>query len=117
MNGLNKTNMGKLGLSNIRKMEGSESARKPLAHYTKMQEASAGKDTMTGHWEMMGLYIDTPFRTFPNGFPDEVIQKLEEKSGHKVIANKPASGTEIIEELGEKHMRSEEHTSELQSRG
>lgn len=104
MDGLNMPNMGKLGLSNIRKLEGIESARKPLAHYTKMQEASAGKDTMTGHWEMMGLYIDTPFRTFPNGFPDEVIQKLEEKSGHKVIANKPASGTEIIEELGEKHM-------------
>lgn len=104
MDGLDMPNMGKLGLSNIRELKGIEPAEKPLAHYTKMQEASAGKDTMTGHWEIMGLHIDTPFRTFPDGFPDEVIQKLEEKSGRKVIANKPASGTEIIEELGEEHM-------------
>lgn len=104
MNGLHMPNMGKLGLSNIRELKGIEPAEKPLAHYTKMQEASAGKDTMTGHWEIMGLYIDTPFRTFPDGFPDEVIQKLEKKSGRKVIANKPASGTEILDELGKEHM-------------
>lgn len=104
MNGLNMPNMGKLGLGNIHDLKGIEPAEKPLAHYTKMQEASAGKDTMTGHWEIMGLYIDTPFRTFPDGFPDEVIQKIEEKTGRKVIANKPASGTEIIAELGEEHM-------------
>lgn len=104
MNGLNMPNMGKLGLSNIREFKGIEPAEKPLAHYTKMQEASAGKDTMTGHWEIMGLHIDTPFRTFPDGFPDEVIQKLEKKSGRKMIANKPASGTEILDELGKEHM-------------
>ncbi len=104
MNGLDMPNMGKLGLSNIRRLKGIDPAEKPLAYYTKMQEASAGKDTMTGHWEIMGLYIDTPFRTFPDGFPDEVIHKLEENSGRKVIANKPASGTEIIEELGKEHM-------------
>ncbi|RLL46904.1 phosphopentomutase [Oceanobacillus piezotolerans] len=103
--GLHMPNMGKLGLSNIREIKGIEKADKPLAHYTKMQEASAGKDTMTGHWEIMGLHIDTPFQTFPEGFPDEVIQKLEEKTGRKVIANKPASGTEILEELGEEHMK------------
>lgn len=104
MDGLHMPNMEKLGLGNIHELRGIGPVEKPLAHYTKMQEASAGKDTMTGHWEIMGLYIDTPFRTFPDGFPDEVIQKLEEKSGRKVIANKPASGTEIIEELGKEHM-------------
>lgn len=103
--GLHMPNMGKLGLSNIREIKGIPPADQPLAHYTKMQEASAGKDTMTGHWEIMGLHIDTPFQTFPNGFPDEVIQKLEEKTGRKVIANRPASGTQIIEELGEQHMK------------
>ncbi|WP_145024507.1 phosphopentomutase [Paenibacillus sp. Y412MC10] len=103
--GLNMPNMGKLGLSNIRQIEGIAKADKPLAYYTKMQEKSAGKDTMTGHWEIMGLYIDTPFRVFPDGFPDELIQRIEEKTGRKVIGNKPASGTEIIDELGEQHMK------------
>lgn len=104
MDGIHLPNLEKLGLGNIKEFKGVKAVEKPLAYYTKMQEASAGKDTMTGHWEIMGLYIDTPFRTFPDGFPDEVIQKLEEKSGRKVIANKPASGTEIIEELGKEHM-------------
>lgn len=104
-NGLNMPNMAKLGLSNIREIQGVEKAGKPLAYYTKMQEKSAGKDTMTGHWEIMGLYIDTPFRVFPDGFPDELIQRIEEKTGRKVIGNKPASGTEIIDELGEEQMK------------
>lgn len=105
MNGLHMPNMGKLGLSNIREIQGVEKADKPMAHYTKMQEASNGKDTMTGHWEIMGLNIQQPFRTFPDGFPDELINELEEKTGRKVIGNKPASGTEIIKELGEEHMK------------
>jgi len=105
MNGLNMQNMGALGLSNIRELKGIKPADKPLAHYTKMQEASAGKDTMTGHWEIMGLQIDTPFRTFPDGFPDAIINKLEEKTGRKVIGNKPASGTAILDELGAEHMK------------
>lgn len=105
MNGLNMQNMGALGLSNIRELKGIKPADKPLAHYTKMQEASAGKDTMTGHWEIMGLQIDTPFRTFPDGFPDAIINKLEEETGRKVIGNKPASGTAILDELGEEHMK------------
>ncbi|MRG86475.1 phosphopentomutase [Salinibacillus xinjiangensis] len=104
MNGLNMPNMGKLGLSNIREINGIEKADSPMAHYTIMQEASNGKDTMTGHWEIMGLYIDKPFQTFPDGFPPELIQQLEEKTGRKIIGNKPASGTEIIKELGEEHM-------------
>ncbi len=103
--GLHMPNMAMLGLSNIREIEGIPAADKPLAYYTKMQEASRGKDTMTGHWEIMGLYIDTPFRVFPDGFPDELIQRIEEKTGRKVIGNKPASGTEIIDELGEEHVK------------
>jgi phosphopentomutase len=69
-----------------------------------MQEASNGKDTMTGHWEIMGLNIKTPFKVFPDGFPAELINELEEKSGRKVIGNKPASGTEILDELGKEHV-------------
>ncbi|TRZ37676.1 phosphopentomutase [Niallia circulans] len=105
MNGLHMPNMGRLGLSNIEAIKGIEKADKPLAHYTKMQEASNGKDTMTGHWEIMGLRIDTPFRVFPEGFPDELLQELESKTGRKIIGNKPASGTEILDELGEEHMK------------
>ncbi|MBC1813338.1 phosphopentomutase [Listeria booriae] len=102
--GLKLPNMAMLGLSNIREIEGVPVADKPQAYYTKMQETSAGKDTMTGHWEIMGLYIDTPFRVFPDGFPEELIQKIEDFSGRKVIGNKPASGTEIMEELGEEQL-------------
>ncbi|MCZ8492739.1 phosphopentomutase [Priestia megaterium] len=103
-NGLHMPNMAKLGLSNIREIKGIDKAEKPLAYYTKMQEASAGKDTMTGHWEIMGLNIDTPFNVFPDGFPEELISQLEEKTGRKIIGNKPASGTEILDELGKQHM-------------
>ncbi|MFE7062509.1 phosphopentomutase [Sutcliffiella sp. NPDC057660] len=104
MNGLDMPNMAKLGLSNIEQVQGVEKAAKPLAFYTKMEEASSGKDTMTGHWEIMGLRIDTPFQVFPEGFPDELIQELEEKTGRKVIGNIPASGTEILDQLGKEHM-------------
>lgn len=104
MNGLNMQNMAKLGLSNIKEVKGVAKADSPLAYYTKMQEASVGKDTMTGHWEIMGLHIDTPFKTYPDGFPEKLIQKLEAETGRTVIGNKPASGTAIIEELGKEHM-------------
>ncbi|WP_282035400.1 phosphopentomutase [Metabacillus indicus] len=105
MKGLNMPNMAKLGLSNIEEIEGIPVQEKPQAFYTKMKEASNGKDTMTGHWEIMGLRIDTPFKVFPDGFPDELISAIEEKTGRKVIGNKPASGTEILDELGEEHMK------------
>lgn len=105
MGGLNMPNMGNLGLSNIEEIKGISPALNPLAKYTKMQEASVGKDTMTGHWEIMGLNIDTPFKVYPEGFPAELIQALEEKTGRKVIGNKPASGTAILDELGEEHMQ------------
>ncbi|OAA90471.1 phosphopentomutase [Clostridium ljungdahlii] len=107
-NGLNIPNMEAMGLSNIYEIKGVKKAHHPKAYFTKMQEASRGKDTMTGHWEMMGLYIDKPFRVFPNGFPDELIKKIEDFSGRKVIANKPASGTEIIKELGERQLKTGE---------
>ncbi|MGR3764905.1 phosphopentomutase [Rossellomorea sp. NS-SX7] len=104
MNGLNMPNMAKLGLSNIKEVKGVDKAESPLAYFTKMQESSVGKDTMTGHWEIMGLHIDTPFKTYPDGFPEKLIQKLEAETGRTVIGNKPASGTAIIEELGKEHM-------------
>ncbi|MBU5595233.1 phosphopentomutase [Amphibacillus sp. MSJ-3] len=103
--GLNMPTMGQLGLSNIREIKGIEKANRPLAYYTKMEEASVGKDTMTGHWEIMGLYIDQPFQTFANGFPDQLLDELKQRTGRGIIGNKPASGTEILVELGEEHMR------------
>ncbi|MBP2256432.1 phosphopentomutase [Virgibacillus alimentarius] len=105
MGGLNMPHLGELGLSNIKEIKGVDKASTPKAHYTKMQEASNGKDTMTGHWELMGLNIKQPFRTFPDGFPSELINELERKTGRKIIGNKPASGTVIIEELGEEHIQ------------
>ncbi|UAC47140.1 phosphopentomutase [Bacillus aquiflavi] len=104
MNGLHMPNMGKLGLGNIRPINGIEKEEQKLSYYTKMQESSEGKDTMTGHWEIMGLHIQKPFKVFPNGFPKELIHELEARTGRKVIGNKAASGTGIIEELGEVHM-------------
>ena len=106
--GLNLPNLGKMGLSNISKLEGVDIATKPLGFYSKMQEASCGKDTMTGHWEMMGLYIDKPFQVFPNGFPDDLIKQIEDFSGRKIIGNCPASGTEIIAQYGERQMKTGE---------
>lgn len=103
--GLTVPNLADLGLSNIKEIQGVPKAETALGYYTKMQETSAGKDTMTGHWEIMGLFIDTPFRVFENGFPDELIEKIEAFSGRKVIGNKPASGTEILEELGEEQLK------------
>ncbi|WP_129688654.1 phosphopentomutase [Gottfriedia acidiceleris] len=105
MNGLHMPNMAKLGLSNIRELKGVPKADKPLAYYTKMEESSVGKDTMTGHWEIMGLHIDKPFKVFADGFPKELISELETHFDRKIIGNKPASGTEILVELGEQHMK------------
>ncbi|GGA25272.1 phosphopentomutase [Psychrobacillus lasiicapitis] len=105
MNGLHMPEMQKLGLGNIDRIQGIERVEQPTAYFGKMQEASVGKDTMTGHWEIMGLNIDKPFKVYPNGFPQELITALEEKIGRKVIGNKPASGTAILDELGEEHMK------------
>lgn len=104
VDGLSMPHMGSLGLSNIEHIKGIEIAESPKAYYTKMEEASVGKDTMTGHWELMGLNIKTPFQTFPNGFPKELLDELTKRTNRKVIGNIPASGTEIIEQLGKEHM-------------
>jgi phosphopentomutase len=77
----------------------------PSAAFGRMAEVSAGKDTTTGHWEMMGLIVTDPFRTYPNGFPQEVINEYERRIGRRTLGNKPASGTVILDELGEEHMR------------
>ncbi len=104
MGGLHMPNMGNLGLSNISEIKGIPTVDEPRGYFGKMQEASVGKDTMTGHWEIMGLNIDKPFKVYPNGFPQELIDELEQRIGRKVIGNKPASGTGIIDELGQEHM-------------
>ncbi|EXJ24200.1 Phosphopentomutase [Alkalibacterium sp. AK22] len=98
--GLNLPNLEKLGLGNIAPVSGVGPVDNPLGYYTKLEEKSVGKDTMTGHWEIMGLHIDKPFRVFPDGFPAELITQIEEKTGRKIVGNKPASGTEIIDEFG-----------------
>ena len=103
--GLHMPNMQKLGLGNIDFIPGVPPADEPLACYGRMAERSAGKDTTTGHWAIAGLHLERPFPTYPNGFPDEVIKPFEEAIGRKVLGNKPASGTVIIEELGEEHLR------------
>jgi phosphopentomutase len=77
----------------------------PSSAYGRMAEVSAGKDTTTGHWEMMGLIVEDPFRTYPNGFPAEIIREYERRIGRKTLGNKAASGTVILDELGEEHMR------------
>lgn len=99
-------NMAKIGLSNLRDtpIEGVPVADNPKAYYGKMREISAGKDSMDGHWEMMGLPVRQALSTFPNGFPADIIDKLEAFSGRKVIGNRPESGTKIIAELGEQQM-------------
>ncbi len=99
---LNLPNLEKLGLGNLCSLNHVKPVTKPRAYYGKLNEASVGKDTMTGHWEMMGLYITKPFQTFTEtGFPKELLDELEKRTGHKIVGNKSASGTEIMDELGE----------------
>ena len=98
-------NMRKLGIANMKELKNIAPVEKPLGYFTKMNEASTGKDTMTGHWEMMGLHITKPFLTFSeHGFPKELIEELEKRTGHKVIGNRSESGTVILDELGEEEI-------------
>jgi phosphopentomutase len=94
-----------LGLGNIAPLHGIPAVEAPSGYFAKMTEVSVGKDTMTGHWELMGLNVSIPFQTYPQGFPDELIHAFEQETGRKVIGNKPASGTEILTELGEEQMK------------
>ncbi|MBE3554211.1 MAG: phosphopentomutase [Thermicanus sp.] len=102
--GLSLPHLARLGLGNIAPIEGIPPETSPKAHFGKMAEVSVGKDTTTGHWELMGLKVEIPFKTYPNGFPKDLIQQFEMETGRKVIGNKPASGTVIIEELGNEQM-------------
>lgn len=98
-------NLQKLGMANLTPLKQVEAVQRPLGYYGKMREKSNGKDTMTGHWEMMGLEVTKPFKTFTEtGFPAELIEELERRTGRKIIGNKSASGTEILEELGEEEV-------------
>lgn len=98
-------NLQKMGIANLCSLKQVASVDKTIGYYGKLREASNGKDTMTGHWEMMGLKIETPFQTFTDtGFPKELIEELEKRTGHKVIGNKSASGTEILDELAEEEI-------------
>lgn len=99
-------NLQRLGIANLKKLHGIEPVEEPLGCYMRLEERSCGKDTMTGHWEMMGLHVTKPFKTFTEtGFPKELIDELEKRTGKSIIGNKSASGTEILEELGEEEIQ------------
>lgn len=104
--GIQLPHMQRLGLGNIDAIPAIPSVDNPTAYYGKMAETSVGKDTMTGHWELMGLNVPIPFEVYPDGFPEPLIRELEERTGRKVIGNKPSSGTDILDEFGEEQMQS-----------
>ncbi|MCE5207201.1 MAG: phosphopentomutase [Chloroflexi bacterium] len=106
MGGLKLPNMGEIGLGNLTDIMGVPPRTKTRGAYGRMQERSAGKDSINGHWELMGVVLQEPLPTYPDGFPPEVIDEFKRLTGRGVLGNKPASGTEIIKELGEEHMRS-----------
>ena len=101
-------NMIKLGLGNIDGIDYINDYESPIGVFGRCSELSQGKDTTTGHWEMTGVLVETPFKTFENGFPKDIIEEFERRSNRKVIGNKPASGTAILDELGEQHMNTGE---------
>jgi len=103
--GLDAPNLQALGLGNVEEIEGVKPAASPQASYGLMVELSAAKATLAGHWEMMGLVLDDPLPTYPDGFPDDVLLRFENETGRGVLGNRPASGTEIIEELGPEQER------------
>lgn len=105
VNGLQLPTLQRMGLGNLADIVGVLPSDKPMACYGVMREVSAGKDSTTGHWEIAGVIRTKPFPTYPNGFPPDIIAAFERAIGRKVLGNKPASGTEIIAELGEEHLR------------
>ncbi len=104
--GLELPNLGSIGLGNITPIQGTPPVVQATGAYGRMAEAAAGKDSTTGHWEMTGVVLRQPLPTYPHGFPPEVVEPFERAIGRKVLGNKAASGTEIIQELGEEHVRS-----------
>ena len=102
---LNIPNMKKLGLFNIDGVDFGEREKEPLGAYARLIEESAGKDTTIGHWEIAGIVSEKPLPVFPYGFPDEVIKEFERRTGRKTLCNKPYSGTEVIKDYGEEHMK------------
>lgn len=98
-------NMGKLGLFNIDGVEAGKAEESPLGAFARMTELSKGKDTTIGHWEIAGVVSPQPLPTYPQGFPEEIIQEFSEKTGCGVLCNRPYSGTEVIRDYGEEHMR------------
>lgn len=105
LGGLNLPNLEKMGLGNIIHILGIEPQMSPIANYGKMSEVSAGKESTIGHWELMGLQISKPLPTYPNGFPEEIMEKFHKAIGIKTLGNYPASGTEIIKILGDEHIK------------
>ena len=105
--GISAPNLGALGLGLLTEIVGVPPRADPGTAHGRARERSAGKDTTTGHWEMMGIVLERPFPVYPQGFPEEVIRPFERAIGRKVLGNRPASGTEIIQELGEEHLRTE----------
>ncbi|WP_039764266.1 phosphopentomutase [Caldicellulosiruptor sp. F32] len=103
--GIELKNMYKLGIGNITDIKGTPPNPNPIGVFGKSKEKSKGKDTITGHWEIAGVVLEEPFKTFPEGFPEELIKEFERQIGRKVLGNKVASGTEIIKELGEQHIK------------
>ncbi len=101
----NCPNMTKLGLFNVEGTDYKEGVENPIGMYGKMQEESMGKDTIIGHWELAGLVSHKPMPTFPQGFPDSFVREFEKKTGRKCLCNKPYSGTEVIKDYGEEHMK------------
>lgn len=104
-NGLQLPNLTQLGLGNIEGMETLEKCENPIGIYARLAELSRGKDTTTGHWEMIGIHTEVPFPTYPNGFPKEIMDAFEERIGTKTLGNCTASGTAILDDLGEEHMK------------
>ena len=104
VNGLSMPNLGNLGLGNITKIQGVAPVEPSLGYWTKAKEVSCGKDTTTGHWELMGVATTEPFSSWPDGFSEDIIKEFERRTGRGVMGNMPASGTKIIQELGPKQL-------------
>src|SRR5699024_2197711 len=101
---LSLPNLERMGLGNIRKFQHIEPVESPTAYYTILEEQSRGKDTMTGHWELMGIELTESFQTYPHGFPEEIIHPIEKFAKRKVVCNLPYSGTEVIDDYGKQHI-------------